>query len=229
MKVSNDDKDLMQALKRIKKARAKKLQAPFPKHFTRNYPRPPVSNHFSRRHNNKSRFNNGHNAYNISTGNSNSNRPGRHLNQPSSTKSGLSLIANTVQPNNNHKKLSSVIPPSTTAHALKNNETSNNMEGDGEHGPKTINVVDANTKKSSRQISIETRDRRWKRHGRPTTQHPIIYQLPPNKPAFVPTEEPWRKSVYGDVGDDEIAKSLDGSVNDTGSTQQYKLAYGEPW
>ena len=32
-----------------------------------------------------------------------------------------------------------------------------------------------------------------------TTKRPPVYQLPPNKPAFVPTAEPWSKSVYGDI------------------------------
>ncbi len=34
----NDDNDLMKALKRIKKSRAKKMQVPFPKHLPKNLP-----------------------------------------------------------------------------------------------------------------------------------------------------------------------------------------------
>ena len=71
------------------------------------------------------------------------------------------------------------------------------QEDYNEQSPQAITVVDVNKKSASRKVAITKK--RWKRNGRKTTKRPPVYQVPPNKPAFVPTAEPWSKSVYGDI------------------------------
>ena len=67
-----DDKDLVIALKKIKKSRAKKMRAKFPKAKPKNYPRPPIGGTSRRIGHQRGSFGNGQHLRN---------RPGRILNE----------------------------------------------------------------------------------------------------------------------------------------------------
>ena len=221
----NDDKDLMKALKRIKKSRAKKMQVPFPKHLPKNYPRPPVGNNALRRRNNTKNNINKLTMYGGMSGSNN--RPGRSLinnNNNNNTISGLKIASN-----------SSAIGRKATPGSIgiQNVKQSTTTEGEiqedyNEQSPQAITVVDVNKKSASRKVAITKK--RWKRNGRKTTKRPPVYQLPPNKPAFVPTAEPWSKSVYGDI--EGNATNDNNIMIDGGNSslkKQEQIIYGEPW
>ena len=169
------------------------MRAKFPKAKPKNYPRPPIGGTSRRIGHQRGSFGNGQHLRN---------RPGRILNEGAAARKDttdnelLGIIS---------KKIVGGVgaPKQNTLRIADKVIDYDNI------GSKFINVVDEDSKFGKKPVQTK------KHHA----QGDAVYQLPPNKPAFVPTAEPWSKTVYGDA---LRAKSI--HPNPSGQTYQ-----GEPW